>query len=101
MKLLLATTAALLLALATPAAAQIAHEGPGRVKAANRRALREARHTKAPYKETHLQVTRAQLKRGQSDQPLPAGREELRFRDGVAQPAKEAGQRSRNHKKKP
>ena len=73
----------LLCAGATPAHAQIAHEKPGKVKAANRRALREARRTDAPYKDTHLQVTRDQLKRGKSEQPAPEGSKDLRFRDGT------------------
>ena len=53
---------ALLLAT-TPALAQIAPSSPGNLRAANRRALREARRTDAPYADSHLAGSR-QLKRG-------------------------------------
>lgn len=54
---------ALLLA-ATAAPAQLAPSSPGSLRAANRRALREARRTDAPYADSHLAVSRQQLKRG-------------------------------------
>ena len=60
--------------------AQIVHEKPAQVNAANRRALREARRTESPYKESHLDVTPARLKRGQSTQPVPEGSSKLRYR---------------------
>jgi len=50
-----------------PALAQISHAGPGKVKAANRKALREARKTDTPYKDTHLAVPKNRLKRGASE----------------------------------
>ncbi len=50
-----------------PANAQIAHENPAKVKAANRQALRDARRTDSPYKDSHLAVNPAKLKRGQSN----------------------------------
>ena len=96
--------AALLLALGLStlsAQAQIAHEKPGKVKAANRRALRETKHTEAPYKDTHLQVTRAQLKRGKSDQPVPAGSKDLRFREDGTPAVKEPGFLGMGRKRKP
>jgi hypothetical protein len=61
---------ALVLLLSSQAAtAQIIHEKPGKHKAATRRALRDAKRTDAPYKDSHLEVTAARLKRGQSDPP--------------------------------
>lgn len=48
---------------------QIVQQKPAQVKAANRRALRETRHTESPYKESHLTVTPNRLKRGESTQP--------------------------------
>jgi hypothetical protein len=63
----------LLLAGTTPSAlAQIARSSPGKVKAANRKALREARKTDTPYKDTHLAVPKSRLKRGASE-PKPVG----------------------------
>ncbi|WP_426060402.1 hypothetical protein [Hymenobacter sp. B1770] len=51
------------------ATAQIVHEKTAKHKAATRRALRDAKRTDAPYKDSHLGVTAARLKRGQSDPP--------------------------------
>jgi hypothetical protein len=51
------------------AQAQIVHQKPAKHKAANRRALRDAQRTTSPYKDSHLGVTPARLKRGQSDPP--------------------------------
>ncbi|SFQ20998.1 hypothetical protein [Hymenobacter arizonensis] len=68
--LLLGLWLALVLLLSSQAAsAQIVHEKPGQHKAATRRALRDAKRTDAPYKDSHLGVTAARLKRGQSDPP--------------------------------
>lgn len=60
---------ALALLLATAAAAQIAPVSPARQRAANRLALREAKRADVPYKESHLTVTRQQLKRGNAEGP--------------------------------
>lgn len=60
--------------------AQIVYEKPGQVKAANRRALREAKRIESPYKESHLDVTPALLRRGQSIQHLPEGSDKLRYK---------------------
>ena len=60
--------------------AQIVYEKPAQVKAANRRALREAKRTESPYKESHLDVTPARLRRGQSIQHLPKGSDKLRYK---------------------
>ena len=60
--------------------AQIVHSKPAQVNAANRRALREAKRTESPYKESHLAVTSARLKRGQSTQHAPEGSDELRYK---------------------
>ncbi|MGI4969799.1 MAG: hypothetical protein ACRYGH_12660 [Janthinobacterium lividum] len=88
--LLLATTAAL---------AQIAPSSPGSQRAANRRALREARQTEAPYADSHLATSR-QLKRG-AMVPIGAVAGEPSFgRDGqphVTEP-KYPGLRLRKHK---
>lgn len=75
----------LLAILLTPAAqAQIAREKPGRIRAANRRALREARTTESPYKDSHLAVTIDRLKRGASNEPRPATNRELDYKTGTA-----------------
>ena len=75
---------AVLLLNAAPAQAQIERTKPGKVKAANRRALREDRTTDSPYKDSHLDVTRAQLKRGQSTQAVPETRKDLNYKSGTA-----------------
>ncbi|GAA4044345.1 hypothetical protein GCM10022409_33010 [Hymenobacter glaciei] len=75
----------LLAGLLAPAAhAQIVKEKPGRIRAANRRALREARATESPYKESHLDVTPNRLKRGASNEPRPANDRELNYKTGTA-----------------
>ena len=75
----------LLAGLLAPAAyAQIVKEKPGRIRAANRRALREARTTESPYKESHLDVTSDRLKRGGSNEPRPATNRELDYKTGTA-----------------
>ena len=74
-----------LLVLISPAAqAQIVHEKPGQVKAANRRALREAQRTESPYKDSHLDVTPDRLRRGASTQPAPEGSTEFHYKNGNA-----------------
>ena len=70
--------------LAPTAKAQIVSEKPGRIRAANRRALREARTTDSPYKESHLAVTPDRLKRGASNEPRPATSRELDYKTGTA-----------------
>jgi hypothetical protein len=84
-----------------PALAQIATEKPGKVKANNRRALREVRKTDTPYKDTHLDVPASRLKRGSSEAPQPeaGGREasskeqkkEQKYKTGKAPNVKEPG----------
>ncbi|RPD49602.1 hypothetical protein DNI29_02025 [Hymenobacter sediminis] len=49
---------------ATEARAQLESTSPAQQRAANRRALREAERFKAEYKESHLTVTKAELKHG-------------------------------------
>lgn len=91
------------LLLASPAArAQIVHEKPGAVKAANRRALREALSTGSPYKESHLDVTPDRLRRGESTQPAPEGSDELDYKRVAAPRHRSAGLLGlgRRHKKK-
>ena len=75
-------------------------ENPAQVKAANRRALREAHQTDSPYKDSHLDVTPARLRRGQSTQPLPPGRDELRYKNGTAPNVKGPGFFGLRRKKK-
>ena len=72
---------AILLASLT-AQAQIVREKPAQVKAANRRALREAQHTESPYKESHLDITPDRLRRGESTQPAPVGSDEFHYKNG-------------------
>ena len=95
---------ALLLAallLTGPAAhAQIVHENPSQVKAANRRALREDQRTESPYKDSHLDVTPARLKRGQSTQPQPPNRAELNYKSGTAPNVRPSGFLGLRRKKK-
>lgn len=71
------------LGMALRAPAQITPEKPRRLDAANRRAQREARRTPAPYKDTHLDIARTRLRRGDGDQPRPDGAEALRYRRGA------------------
>ncbi|UOQ98473.1 hypothetical protein MUN81_03055 [Hymenobacter sp. 5317J-9] len=88
---LLWLAAALLLWLGGGTAqAQISREKPAQVKAANRRALREAKRTDSPFKDSHLDVTPARLKRGQSTQPQPQIDPELRYK-GTAPGVKPRG----------
>ncbi|TVT40063.1 hypothetical protein FNT36_11200 [Hymenobacter setariae] len=88
------------LLLATPA--QTTPSSLSQQRAANRRALREARATDAAYKDSHLAVSRRQLKRGASVAPVPGAADEPRFdRDGtphVTEP-KYPGLRLRKSKK--
>ncbi|GAB3875720.1 hypothetical protein GCM10028824_31810 [Hymenobacter segetis] len=69
---------------AAPAQAQIERVKPSKIKAANRRALREDRTTDSPYKDSHLDVTKVQLKRGQSTQAVPETRKDLNYKSGTA-----------------
>jgi hypothetical protein len=75
---------AIFLLNAAPARAQIEPVKPGKIKAANRRALREDRTTDSPYKDSHLDVTKVQLKRGQSTQAVPETRKDLNYKSGTA-----------------
>ena len=82
--------------------AQIVHETPSRVKAANRRALRDAQRTDSPYKDSHLGVTPARLKRGQSTQPQaqPVRRAEVDYKTAPAPEPKPGSFLSQRRKKK-
>ena len=82
------------------ATAQIVHEKPGKIKAANRRALREAKSTESPYKDSHLSVTPARLKRGGSAQVAPEGSKRLQYRDGNVPNVKKPGLLGIGRKKK-
>jgi hypothetical protein len=73
------------------ARAQIVHAKPAKVKAANRRALREAKRTDSPYKDSHLDVTADQLKRGKSTQPQPNVARDVNYGKGTAPNVKPAG----------
>jgi hypothetical protein len=76
--MLIHLTFALLLAAPT----QTAPTSPAQQRAADRRARREAQATDADYKDSHLAVSRRQLKRGESA-PVPGAADEPRFdRDG-------------------
>jgi hypothetical protein len=77
------------LLLASAARAQIAPTKPSRQQAAARQALREADRTDAPYKDSHLDVSRRQMRRGVSTQPTRMADEPRFGRDGrprVTQP---------------
>lgn len=80
---------------APDASAQIVREKPAQIKAANRRALREARSTESPYKESHLSVTPAHLKRGSSTQAVveekDKEKEKLDYKNGTAPNVKPLG----------
>lgn len=78
----LALTVAMLLT-APAAQAQTEPSSPARQRAANRRALREARRTDAPYKDSHLAVTPQQLRRGDSAPLTPVAGEPRFGRDGT------------------
>ncbi|MBO2010458.1 hypothetical protein [Hymenobacter negativus] len=69
---------------------QIVREKPGKINAANRRALREAKKTESPYKDSHLDVTRDQLKRGQSTQQTKASKA-VDYKKGTAPNVKSSG----------
>ncbi|MBH8570665.1 hypothetical protein KB206_17360 [Microvirga sp. STS02] len=90
---------------AAPAQAQIERVKPGKIKAANRRALREDRSTDSPYKDSHLDVTRGQLKRGESTQPVPEIRKDLNYKSGTAPNVKPPGflglRRKKNNLQRP
>ena len=74
----------LLLLAAAPAHAQITKEKPGRIRAANRRALREAREIDSPYKDSHLDVTPERLRRGGSTEPQPNASRDTDYATGTA-----------------
>ncbi|MDO7850089.1 hypothetical protein [Hymenobacter convexus] len=71
--------------------AQIVDAKPAQVKAANRRALREAKRTESPFKESHLDVTAEQLKRGKSTQPQTETSRDVNYKKGTAPNVKPAG----------
>lgn len=72
-----------LLLLSAVAQAQIMPTSPARQRAAERQARREARHTDAPYKESHLDVASQPVRRG-SSAPRSRVAGEPRFsRDGT------------------
>ena len=70
MRRLLAFSVMLLLsaAYARSAAAQIKETSPAKLRAENRRALRDARQYPAEYKDSHLAVSRTDLRRGEGGQ---------------------------------
>ena len=78
----LLATAALLLTVSA-AQAQTEASSPAHQRAANRQALRDARHTETPYTDSHLGVTRKQLKRGESAPIKPVAGEPKFDRDGT------------------
>lgn len=78
--------------------AQIVHTKPSQVKAANRRALREAQRADSPYKDSHLTITPARLRRGESNQLRPDDTEELDYDNGIipnAEPPRAHGRRKK------
>jgi hypothetical protein len=79
----LVLTAVLLLA-STAAHAQIEASSPANQRAANRRALREARRTDAPYKDSHLDVSRHPMRPGDSAPIKPVAGAPRFDRDGTS-----------------
>ena len=72
--------------LTQSASAQTVAASPARLRAENRRALREARKVEAEYKESHLAVNRDDLKRDQSRALPRDGRARYKFdHTGTAQ----------------
>jgi hypothetical protein len=59
--------------------AQTAPTSPARLRAENRRALREAKKVEAKYKDSHLAVNKDDLKRNQSRALPRDGRRRLQF----------------------
>ena len=78
---------ALLLAAASLAQGQIGPTSPAQQRAANRQALRDARHAEAPYKESHLDAQTQHLKRGSSEAPKAVAGEPRFGRNGMPQVA--------------
>lgn len=90
--MLLLLAIAVLSLLSSPLAhGQIVKEKPGKINAANRRALREAKKTDSPYKDSHLDVTREQLKRGQSAPPQAEASKAVDYKKGTAPNVKPPG----------
>jgi hypothetical protein len=75
--------AAVLLLTTTAAQAQIESSSLASQRAANRRALREASRTAAPYKDSHLDLTRQHQRRGDSAPIKPVAGEPRFDRDGT------------------
>lgn len=85
--------------LALPLVAQVTEPNQ---RAENRRALRDARKAKAPYKDSHLAVNKASLKRdGGGRQATPRdGREGYKFDKTGAARVSEPGYRALRLRKK-
>ena len=84
-----------------PALAQISHAGPGKVKAANRKALREARKTDTPYKDTHLAVPKNRLKRGASEPEAVGADGKVEYKTVKTIAGKESNGEARRRKRNP
>lgn len=87
-------------------AAQTVYSSPGQQRAANRRALRDARNYPAEYKDSHLVVSKEELRQGSSPVvPQPNdGRDSYKFDHTGAAYVKEPiglGLRPAGKKKKP
>jgi hypothetical protein len=74
---------AVLLLATTAAQAKNESCSPASKRAANRRALREASRTDAPYKDSHLEVSRHHLRHGDSAPIKPVAGEPRFDRDGT------------------
>ncbi|GGG37467.1 hypothetical protein [Hymenobacter glacieicola] len=72
MRYLFLTTFALVSLVSTGAQAQLESTSPAQQRAANRRALREAAQFQGEYKESHLTVTKAELKHAGSGRQAAA-----------------------------
>ncbi|MGY2131057.1 hypothetical protein ACW9KT_02430 [Hymenobacter sp. HD11105] len=65
--------------MAHTASAQTVVKSPGRLRAENRRALRETKKYEAEYKDSHLAVNRDDLRRSQGRELPHDGRRRLQF----------------------
>ncbi|NVO31620.1 hypothetical protein [Hymenobacter lapidiphilus] len=98
---------ALLLALsATGAQAQLESSSPASQRAASRKALRDARKVEARYKESHLAVSKKELRMQAAGRlatlPPPTGQPDYKFsRDGTPRVSEPSKMHLRLRRKKP
>lgn len=106
MRYLLMGALLLALAAAPKAQAQLESSSPASQRAASRRALRDARKVQAPYKESHLAVSKKQLRVKAAGRlavlPPAAGQPDYKFsRDGTPRVSEPTKMHLRLRRKKP